>query len=445
VVKYISKTNRNINPFILFSPFLLFYIVLVILSPAPGFTGDEGRYLMFAQNLVQGFYSPPAPDINLWNGPGYPILLMPFVGLHLPLVCITILNGILHYLSVIFLFKTLRRFFSLNSALIFSFFWALYFNLFSEMIAIYTEVFTSFLISLLLFILLQSFTENRQGKKCAVYSGLIMGYIVLTKVIFGYVILLMLVGTIVLWLFNRKLINYKRSFLILLVALGTITPYLLYTYHLTNKIFYLSNSGGMSLYWMSSPDENELGDWHHEREIRPSNASDNSDLIIDPTTKSIPGWNNYIYANHVKDYEELDKFTGVERDDTYKKIAINNIKQYPLKYIKNCISNIERLFFSFPYSYTLQHSILRVILTMPIVVCMLFSLVLTIINWQNIAFPLRFILAFVFIYLGCTILVSTYTRMFTIIVPILLFWIAFIFDKSLKLKLKFDRNVSKNK
>src|SRR5690349_1086566 len=42
--------------------------------------GDEWRYLYYADNLLHGFYS-PHDRVFLWNGPGYPLLLAPFVGI----------------------------------------------------------------------------------------------------------------------------------------------------------------------------------------------------------------------------------------------------------------------------------------------------------------------------------------------------------------------------
>ena len=92
------------NPWLLFLPFLVLYIIFVLIFPTTGHQGDEERYLMFANNLVNGFYSPPAPDINLTNGPGWPIILMPFIALGLPLITITIANAFFYYLSIIFLF-----------------------------------------------------------------------------------------------------------------------------------------------------------------------------------------------------------------------------------------------------------------------------------------------------------------------------------------------------
>ena len=111
------------NPWLLFLPFLVLYIIFVFIFPTTGHQGDEERYLMFADNLVHGFYSPPAPDINLTNGPGWPIILAPFVALGLPLMCITVMNAFFYYLSAVFLYKALRETVSQKLTLFFSLFW----------------------------------------------------------------------------------------------------------------------------------------------------------------------------------------------------------------------------------------------------------------------------------------------------------------------------------
>ena len=100
------------------------------------------------------------------------------------------------------------------------------------------------------------------------------------------------------------------------------------------------------------------------------------------------------------------------------------------------------MLFNYPYSYTIQkpETLLRLPLNGIIAVFMLFCLIPTFINWRKIIFPVRFMLFFTLLYLGGSIFGSAETRMFTVIVPILLFWIAYIIQKSIKIKLKFDEN-----
>lgn len=412
-----SKISKN--PYLLFSPFLLFLVVFVLLFHTNGLEGDEGRYLMFAQNLLHGFYSPAAPEINLWNGPGYPIILMPFVGLRLPLICITLLNAIFYYLSIILLFKALRLIVTFRKAFLFSLFWAYFFSSFQKLPRITSETLTLFLSSLLIFCLLKA--RDDRSTKYLFLSGLVMGCIVLTKIIFGYVLLSMLIGSGLLWLVNRKDIHARRGILILLLAFVITAPYLIYTYHLTGRIFYWGNSGGISLYWMSTPYPGEFGDyWHGE----------------------LPAW-------HQKDLEPIAGLNGIERDDALKKIALGNIKAHPAKYAKNWIANMGRLFFNFPYTPASDayHNVgdpLRSLVMLPfnaiIFLLTVYSLFITILNWKKIEYYIRFLFCFVFLYLGASSIVSAYSRQFYVIVPILIFWIAYVTQKSLALKIKFAKD-----
>jgi len=95
------------NPYLLFSPFLLFYIIFVLITQVDKLTGDEYRYVYYADNLLKGFYSPPPPYVDIPNGPGYPIILIPFRLLGLPLVSMKLLNAVFLYLAVVFLYKSL--------------------------------------------------------------------------------------------------------------------------------------------------------------------------------------------------------------------------------------------------------------------------------------------------------------------------------------------------
>jgi hypothetical protein len=386
--------------------------------------GDEGGYIMFAQNLLHGFYSPPAPNINLWWGPGYPIFLTPFIAFHLPLICITLMNAVFQYLSIVLLFNTFLKFLEFRKAMLFSLFWAFCYSSYTYLSAILTETFTIFLISLLIFSVVNAF--NNLSKKYLCLSGFILGYIALTKVIFGYVILILLFGSIILWIKNKKNNDYRLSALMLLISFITVTPYLIYTHNLTGKLFYWGNSGGMSLYWMSTPYDNEYGNWVNE-----SFTSNHKDGDIANSTALLK-------LNHQKDIDEVTKYKGVEKDDAYKKIAINNIKSHPKKYIKNIIANISNLLFGFPAdSYTFQRPLLTIWYFSILYSLMVFSLLPTIINWRKILFCIRFLLIFSFIYLGGSSLVSVGNRQFIIILPVLLFWVGYIINNSMKVKIKF--------
>jgi 4-amino-4-deoxy-L-arabinose transferase-like glycosyltransferase len=422
----------NKNPYLLFSPFLLFYVLFVLFLHSNIISGDEHRYIFYAHNLLNGFYSPPAPDIVLTSGPGYPIILMPFIALHLPKICMALMNAVFHYLTIIFLFKTLQQFVSYKKTLIFSLFWACYYVAYQKIFLVNTEIFTMFLISLFIFYLVKAFNKTgfKETKKYIFLSGIILGFIVLTKVIFGLVVSLMILGSGLLLIIKRNVINYRKGVIILIIAFATFLPYLIYTYHITDRVFYWG-TGSDNLYWMSTPYAGEYGDWKGPLTLNP----------LEYGNYNIPGADDTLIAHHQKDYDEIYKLKGgLEQDDAFKKIAINNIKSHPFKYAQNIFFNIGRIVFHYPFSYAVQRP--KPLFVMPIN-GIIFTLIIiclfpTLINWRKIIFPIRFMLFLAFLYLGGSALLSAETRMFTIIVPILLFWIAYIAQKSMVFKLKFD-------
>lgn len=421
------------NPYLLFFPFLIAFILFVFISPTDGLSGDQPRYLECATNLLHGYYSPAKPNIQLINGPGYPIILMPFVALKLPLMSITIMNAFFYYFSIIFQYKALNEIFSFGFSLFFSLVWACYFVAYPHIPYIATETFTYLLISLFIYYTIKAYKQisYKSSKKYVFLSGFIFGYIVLTKMIFGYVLLFMLVGCGLLWIFYKNNLNYRKGLIIVLFAFLTTSPYLAYTYHLTGRLFYWG-MGGDSLFWMSTPYEGEYGDW-------------TSSLSKNPTISAnfnIQGADSVLRAHHQADYNEINKYTGLDRDDAFKRLAMRNIKSHPIKFAQNIIHNIGRLIFHYPFSHAIQKP--KNLLIFPIngilLTLIIFSIIPTIYNWTKIPFQLKFILIIAFLYLGASAIATAFVRMFTIVVPIIIIWIAYVIQNTIKITFKFKDN-----
>ena len=418
------------NPFLLFLPLLIFYLILILLFSFDNILiGDQTRYLSYAKNLLNGYYSPPAPNIDLGNGPGYPIFLTPFVALKSPLLFIKLMNGVFYYFSTVFLYKSLQQVVTNRFALIFSLIWAFYPTFYEQMIFVLPEVFASSLIPLLIFLVLKIFKTNNGliNKKYLAFGGFVLGYLALTKPIFGYVIMVMMPAMAFLWLLNKRSLNYKKGVLILIFSLVTTLPYLIYTFNLTGKIFYWSSFGGNNLYWMSTPYEGEYGSWHPD--------------FYDPNIKqSVPGSEELIRKHHQIAFDVIAKYKGVEQDNRLKKLAIKNIEKYPLKFLKNCVSNAGRIIFNFPYNYETQKpgTLRRLPINGTILIFALFCLIPTLINWKNIPFPIKFLLFFALLYFCGSLLGSAENRMFVMGVSVLLLWIAYILERTVKIKLNID-------
>jgi len=415
------------NPSLIFLPFLFFYGYVVIINKWPTLYGDEIRYVDFAWGILHGYYSPPPPHINLWNGPGYPLVIVPFMAMHIHALYITLLNAVFEYLAIVFLYKALLIITTRKIAFIFSLLLALYPNNLSVLPILYTEAFTGFLVSSLIYSV--TLCYSKKSTRHALLAGFIFGYLILTKVIFGYVLLIGLAAFLILLLARKDKAYYLRPLYILLVAFAVTLPWLAYTYHITGKVLYWGDSGGMSLYWMSTPYNNEYGDWklpeltNHQYPI----------LFKSSETEAI------LKKNHSKEMAFILKHDELQQDDLFKQAAFRNIRQHPFKFAQNYYYNCSRMLFNFPYSYSYQDgaivgNILRGSLILWVSVLGLIS---TVANWRRIVWPVKFIIFLTGVYLLLSGALSAYPRQLDVVVPVFLFWIGFLAANTQRFGLNF--------
>jgi hypothetical protein len=162
---------------------------------------------------------------------------------------------------------------------------------------------------------------------------------------------------------------------------------------------------------MSTPYAGETGQWYQE-----------SELLNNP--------------NHALFIDSILKLTPLQRDEAYKEAAIRNIKNNPVKYLTNCISNTGRLLF-FPSDYA-PDSILSYYPFIPnmfIVVFIVISILVSLANVKKIPKELIFLFLFIFIYLAGSILLSTYRRMFHITMPFWFLYFSYVFNNVVSIKI----------
>lgn len=419
------KTRLLQSPFIFFAPILLFYILYTLANFSGDYIGDETGYLRLANNLLNGYYSPPPPAINLWWGPGYPMLIALMMALHIPVAGIVFLNPFFLYLSVVYVYKATRLLAPNKISIFLSLFWAFCYGVYYLMIQLLTECFTALLVSLLVYFAIKAFVENKF--KHLIISALFLTYLALTKVIFGYVILVLLLGYGFLLVFKRHSKDAKKGFLIFAFAMIFSLPYLIYTYSLTGKIFYWGNSGGMSLYWMSTPFPNEYGSWKSE------------EAFLSAEFKLKHQVHPELIKNHKADFEEIAKYSFVARDEAYKRLAIANIKKDPLKYLKNIISNTSCMFFGFPNNYAYQVPLSKIWYFAIVFTMLICSILLTIYNYRSIPMVVLWLGWFSLIYLAGSVMLSSGNRQLIVILPVMMVWFAYIFNETIRIR-QIDEN-----
>lgn len=412
---FVTKWRRNFfsglfqkckQSYILFLPFLLFYISLVLAFKKNIYVGDETRYLMFAHNILNGYYSPPPPEINLWNGPGYPLLLSFFIKMHFNDLMIVLANAVWVYLSLVLIFKTLKYFFTCKKAFLWTAVLGLYYPLYRMLPKILTESLTWFLVSLIVFLSFRLYYDKKRPLLDIFLLGFSIFYLMITKVIFGYVVLILFI-LLLIWYALARLKTAKKYLGALFLALLLSLPYLYYTNTLTGKYFYWSNAGSYSLYLMSTPYATEDG-----RFISPK------ELLQSP-------------LHHQEADSVLNKMPALRMDEALKKIAIQNIKNYPFKYFKNWLSNLYRLFIAGPFLGQSRNIIFIApnFLILSIIILSFFGLKK---YYSKIPFPLYFLLFFFVIYLGGSSLVTAKSRMFYITFPFWTVWFAMIWSLNQK-------------
>jgi hypothetical protein len=404
------------NPWLVMGPFLLLYAVLaLVMDPHETLIYDEGRYWGFAENMLNGHFHYKEGYQFLWSGPGYPLLLLPFVMLSSPIWVLQLVNAGLLYLAVVFFFKLMNLYFSreksLFAALLFACYWPMY-----EVGLPYlmTEAWSMFLTVLAVFLTCRAFRLKDYRWRTFLLPGLLLGMLALTKVIFGYAIAVMIVICLVAWLIrgrSRRMWSMSRIFLF---AMAFCIPYLLYTYSLTGKVFYWGNAGGLQLYWMASPYEKELGDWHL------------------PTLEEDPS----LMENHGAFFASIEHLSPLEQDMALKQKAIENIKAHPKKFVYNWVANVGRTFFSYPLSFLYPSNgyLKYLIPNIFLIVFMVIMLVPTLLYYKRYPLEILVLLVFAFVYLAGISLMASYPRFLYMAVPIFMLWIGWGLHKFVRLQ-----------
>jgi 4-amino-4-deoxy-L-arabinose transferase-like glycosyltransferase len=392
-----------------FLPLLLVYIFIVSITYTDNFIDDEGRYVMYATNLSNGFYS-PLNSIRLANGPGYPMVLLPFVTLKLPWLAARLMNPLFLFIAIVYFYFTLCLYMKERPALFFSYLLGLYIPFYRSLSRLLTDHLAIFLVCAFMFHLCKLHQEDENSWTQLLISSVYLGFLALTKVLFGYVILIGLLMYLILYIWKKRR-SFKKTFLVYLLALLYCVPYLLYTYSLTGNIFYWASAGGENLYYMSSPYEGELGDWSVHK------------------AKS---------KYHMEFRKELQGISHVERDAKFKKQAVKNIIDYPAKYLYNWIANVSRLFFNYPYSYRTQRlsNYFYFVPNMFLVVFSVLCLFPAYKGRSQIPFAIYTLIFFTLISFGGLSLQSSEQRYLWPLVPIFMLWISFTLARILKIEIQ---------
>lgn len=393
-------------------PLLLLYLALVILLSPDTSQRAEEYYFGYAEHLLESYDSPPP---TLWWGPGYSLVLIPFAALDAPFFAARLMNAFFLFGALIYFYGTVSLYVEERYSLLFTYILGLYPPFMRELPLLLTENLVYLLVCGFMFHFCKLFQGTGKKPFHLLAAPLYLAYLALTKIFFGYAILAGLVLSLLLFAWRRQG-RRKTTTVVYGLSLLWCVPYLVVTYSWTGKVFYWATSGGMSLYWMSSPYAGELGSWFSDDDVQ-----------------ALPE-----LSPHREFFAEIADLSEVERDEALKKQALDNIIHHPSRFLMNWIANVGRLLFSYPFSYTPQKlsTYFYLLPNMFLVVLLLLSVYPAGLRYRAIPYEIYALLLFALIATGGTSLLCAYDRQFRPQVPIFLLWMSIVYLRILRIEMR---------
>ncbi len=303
-------------------------VVWILLKQREASFGDEWRYVWYAKNLIAGAFT-PRDNPMIWNGPGYPVFLMPFVAAGVPVLVPKLFNAALLATAVCFTQRSLERYTSREWAAVGALTLACLPASVQHLQFTYTEPLCLASLSAALY-----FARERQ-----VLAGALLSATVMVKVLFGPVLLLALLVMIVARRWSKGLV----------LAFALCVPWLVYTHSVTGRWFHWSSASGQMLYWLATPWADEKGDWFHHRQVKNTPLLFEHHGAIYERLKGAP--ESYEGTEVERVLPGIGRQASPEADLEFRRMAAANARAHPLLFARNWAFNVSRLLFDAPFTF----------------------------------------------------------------------------------------------
>jgi hypothetical protein len=398
---------------------LLIHGAQAFLYPHPP-VGDELRYLQCARYITEGHLT-PADNPDYVNGPGYPAVLALFVKWDGPrYLVVRLLHACLVTGAALMLFLTVAYYAGRRWALA----GALFLILHPNTMRITPQLLTEPLTLLCVCAFLWSFCKMQRSERWlpwALLSAFALGWLILTRVMFGHVAMTLLVLCLVSGIFWKRMRRpLLRTVAVAAAGLMICVPYLADTHEKTGKLYCWSTNSGEVLYWLTSTYPGECGNWFDYND-----AMNHRDLA----------------ANHREFFERIIKLPALQRDAAFMDQALKNIKANPKGVLENWVCNVVRLCFNTPFSFK-PEDIKSTIITAfngPLLAMVLLALGLAWRFPQALPPEIGLLGLFGAIYFGGSTLAASLARYFLVITPV--FWLtaATVLAQTLDIRFKVKK------
>lgn len=394
---------------------LLIYGALSYLRHSETFIWDESRYVYYAQNLSQGFYvTDENPDFV--NGPGYPLVLLPFVNSGgAGLLAARLLNAVFMAGTVWFTWLLLREYCARKWAAAGA--WITLFHpvLLSRGFSIMTEPLSMLCITG--FAWSCAAALRTKSRSMTVAAVLFLAWLTLTRVFFGHVMMATAVlSMLLLPFFKAWRAELRRMILILAGAFLFCTPYLYHTWQKTGRILCWSTNSGELLYWMTSHNGGENGYWF-----------DVTEALSNPA----------LAPYHKEFHERVVDLPILEREALLTEQAKANIRDNPARVAYNWVCNLCRMAFGFPRSYVTEElrTFVLVATNGPLLALAALMGLLGLWRWRSLPAEVWLLAAFAAFYIGGSSLAPALPRYSILVLPMVLLGIGSVWARHVRLSL----------
>jgi 4-amino-4-deoxy-L-arabinose transferase-like glycosyltransferase len=256
-------------------------------------------------------------------------MLVPFVAVHVPILLVRVIVGPLAlFFAVVIFFKIADILVSRTAALAAAYVFAAYWPFLALLSYVSNEPLCVLLVAAATHRLVVWSRSHR--RRDVVIAGVLLGYLTLVRVEFGYLLIAWIVIASITLLARQARDLARFALASSLIALLVCVPYLAYTQSVTNRFFYWSGSGAQQLYWMDTGRAQDYGDWWSTSEVE-SNAA---------------------FASLRPVFRRIEAHTPRDWDSKLMTVAVRNIENHPFLYLRNVAYNIGRLVVNEPYSNT---------------------------------------------------------------------------------------------
>tara|TARA_R110002096_G_scaffold16106_14_gene55049 strand:+ start:12650 stop:14089 length:1440 start_codon:yes stop_codon:yes gene_type:complete len=427
----------------------IFHLLLIIFLSPDQLLNDEPRYFSGANNLTKGYFvEEKLPDFT--NGPGYPMLLAPVMGLLgfefdrmiqdpdtfefyvpgesgeplknlkwrlLPLRLLNIPFLAIGYLAIYFASKLL-----IPSRWALAVMLAMALNPFQLrwVPMIMTENVTPMLFGLFAWAYIKGLQAKSFSWKLVILAGLAFAWLAMTRTMFGYVALGALLSAPVLCLIDGYREKLKAATIPFVAALIFCIPYLSYTHHHTGKVFCWATNGTELLYWITSPHEGEYGSWLQEKWVKG-----------DPL----------LAENHLSFIQSASELPPIEREERWMEGVKKHLESEGVEkaLVRNYAANLCRVFFNVPRSRKFENfpKLVWALTGFVVFLGMAGATIVTLWKWRDVHMAIKLLLLCFGIYFCGVLLLPAEPRYLIPVFPAIFLWIAYVLSQLVEVRVSF--------